>query len=79
MNEHLQIEGKNVNQDDLEMVCREVFTKFRDKFEDPIELEKKVMARLKSRKYLKNPKTVKPLYDDVEPTDVKSNILNGNE
>lgn len=78
MNKHLQVEGKNVNQDDLEMICREVFTKNRDKCEDPVDLEKKVMTRLKSRRCLKNPKTIKPLYD-VEPTDVKNAILNGNE
>lgn len=78
MKEHLKIEGKNVNQDNLEIICREIYTKYQDKCDDPVELEKKVMSRLKNGKHLKTLRTVKLLYD-VEPVDIKGSILDGNK
>ena len=77
MDEHLKIEGKNVNHDDLEVICREIYTKYRDRCDD-LELGKKVMTRLKGGRLLKTLKPVKALYD-VDPADIKNSILDGNE
>ena len=77
MDEHLKIEGKNVNHDDLEVICREIYTKYRDRCDD-LELGKKVITRLKGGRLLKTLKPVKALYD-VDPADIKNSILDGNE
>lgn len=76
--EHLRIDGKNVNSSDLESVCIEIYTKYREKYGDPTELAGKVIARLRSGRHLRTLKPVKDLYD-VEPVTMKDSILEGNK
>lgn len=74
---HLRIDGKNVNSSDLEEVCHEVYTKYREKCGDPVNLASKVISRLKKGRHIRTMKPVKNLYDDAKPA--KESIIDGNK
>ena len=76
--EHLRIDNRCVNPVDLESVCIEIYTKYREQHEDSLVLVGKVITRLKNGRHLRTLKQVKDLYD-VESVNMKDSILDGNK